>query len=132
MKIRKAWTGTWHLRRLVQGMAAKVWVEGKRPGAGCNSRPGPFKPSPTVGRQRKESMKESAKILLVDDEPAISRYIRICFEVDDYKVRLLDREEALLRVAKAWNRTWYCSIVLMPGIEWTGKRWSSFVRSGPE
>ena len=41
-------------------------------------------------------MKETAKILLVDDEPAMLRYIRTLLEVDDYKVETASTgEEAL-------------------------------------
>jgi CheY-like chemotaxis protein len=41
-------------------------------------------------------MKETAKILLVDDEPAMLRYIRTLLEVDDYKVETASSgEEAL-------------------------------------
>jgi CheY-like chemotaxis protein len=37
---------------------------------------------------------ETAKILLVDDEPAMLRYIRTLLEVDDYKVKAKPRSEA--------------------------------------
>ena len=41
-------------------------------------------------------MSETAKILLVDDEPAMLRYIRTLLEVDDYKVETASTgEEAL-------------------------------------
>ena len=44
-------------------------------------------------------MSETAKILLVDDEPAMLRYIKTLLEVDDYKVETASTgEEALQRV----------------------------------
>jgi CheY-like chemotaxis protein len=56
-------------------------------------------------------MSDSAKILLVDDEPAMLRYIRTLLEVDDYKVATASTgEEALQRLStKAWSRIWCCS-----------------------
>jgi CheY-like chemotaxis protein len=46
-------------------------------------------------------MKNTANILLVDDEPGMLRYIRTLLEVDDYKVETATTgEEALERVQK--------------------------------
>jgi DNA-binding NtrC family response regulator len=57
---------------------------------------------------------ETAKILLVDDEPAMLRYIRTLLEVDDYKVETASTgEEALLRIDKGMEP----DLVLMPGID---------------
>ena len=106
------------VRRLVQGMGGKVWVESD-PGAGCKfSFLIPFKPSSTPARQRKESMSDTAKILLVDDEPAMLRYIRTLLEVDDYKVETASTgEEALQRVDKGMEPDLVLLDVLMPGID---------------
>ena len=42
-------------------------------------------------------MKQSAKILLVDDEPGMLRYIKTLLEVDDYRVETATTgEEALV------------------------------------
>jgi DNA-binding NtrC family response regulator len=63
-------------------------------------------------------MTESAKILLVDDEPAMLRYIRTLLEVDDYKVETASTgEEALLRVDKGLEPDLVLLDVLMPGID---------------
>ena len=68
--------------------------------------------------QRKESMSETAKILLVDDEPAMLRYIRTLLEVDDYKVETASTgEEALQRVDKGMEPDLVLLDVLMPGID---------------
>ena len=106
------------VRRLVQGMGGKVWVESDS-GAGCKfSFLIPFKPSSTPARQRKESMSDTAKILLVDDEPAMLRYIRTLLEVDDYKVETASTgEEALQRVEKGMEPDLVLLDVLMPGID---------------
>jgi len=57
-------------------------------------------------------MKETANILLVDDEPGMLRYIRTLLEVDDYKVETASTgEEALARVNKAYTPIsfyWIC------------------------
>ena len=46
-------------------------------------------------------MKRAAKILLVDDEPGMLRYIRTLLEVDHYKVETASTgEEAVERVQK--------------------------------
>jgi len=46
-------------------------------------------------------MKQTAKILLVDDEPGMLRYIKTLLEVDDYNVETATTgEEAVLRVEK--------------------------------
>jgi len=63
-------------------------------------------------------MTESAKILLVDDEPAMLRYIRTLLEVDDYKVETASTgEEALLRIDKGPEPDLVLLDVLMPGID---------------
>ena len=46
-------------------------------------------------------MTETSKILLVDDEPGMLRYIRTLLEVDDYKVETATTgEEAIEKVEK--------------------------------
>lgn len=63
-------------------------------------------------------MSETAKILLVDDEPAMLRYIRTLLEVDDYKVETASTgEEALKRVEKGLEPDLVLLDVLMPGID---------------
>jgi len=63
-------------------------------------------------------MSETAKILLVDDEPAMLRYIRTLLEVDDYKVETASTgEEALQRVDKGMEPDLVLLDVLMPGID---------------
>src|SRR3984885_14428856 len=68
-------------------------------------------------RQGKESMRETAKILLVDDEPAMLRYIRTLLEVDDYKVETASTgEEDLQRVEKGMEPDLFCLDWLITGI----------------
>ncbi|MFZ1050897.1 MAG: sigma-54 dependent transcriptional regulator [Candidatus Sulfotelmatobacter sp.] len=63
-------------------------------------------------------MSDTAKILLVDDEPAMLRYIRTLLEVDDYKVETASTgEEALQRVEKGMEPDLVLLDVLMPGID---------------
>ncbi|MFY9743107.1 MAG: response regulator, partial [Candidatus Sulfotelmatobacter sp.] len=63
-------------------------------------------------------MSESAKILLVDDEPAMLRYIKTLLEVDDYKVETASTgEEALQRIDKGMEPDLVLLDVLMPGID---------------
>src|SRR5215831_10998166 len=63
-------------------------------------------------------MSEAAKILLVDDEPGMLRYIRTLLEVDDYKVETASTgEEALERVQKGLQPDLVLLDVLMPGID---------------
>src|SRR6202171_595191 len=63
-------------------------------------------------------MSEPAKILLVDDEPGMLRYIRTLLEVDDYKVETASTgEEALQRVEKGLVPDLVLLDVLMPGID---------------
>src|SRR5947207_1053975 len=63
-------------------------------------------------------MKQSAKILLVDDEPGMLRYIKTLLEVDDYKVETATTgEEALLRVEKGFQPDLVLLDVFMPGID---------------
>ncbi len=63
-------------------------------------------------------MSETAKILLVDDEPAMLRYIRTLLEVDDYKVETASNgEEALKRLDKGLDPDLILLDVLMPGID---------------
>jgi two-component system, NtrC family, response regulator AtoC len=63
-------------------------------------------------------MKETAQILLVDDEPAMLRYIRTLLEVDDYKVETAQNgEQALQLVDKGLEPDLVLLDVLMPGID---------------
>src|SRR6201981_3780805 len=63
-------------------------------------------------------MKPTAKILLVDDEPGMLRYIKTLLEVDDYKVETATTgEEALQRVEKGLQPDLILLDVLMPGID---------------
>src|ERR1041385_5873376 len=63
-------------------------------------------------------MKKTAKILLVDDEPGMLRYIKTLLEVDDYKVETATTgEEALQKVAAGLNADLVLLDVLMPGID---------------
>src|ERR1700751_49703 len=63
-------------------------------------------------------MKQTAKILLVDDEPSMLRYIKTLLEVDDYKVETASTgEEALQRVEKGLQPDLVLLDVLMPGID---------------
>src|SRR5205807_4339118 len=63
-------------------------------------------------------MSETGEILLVDDEPAMLRYIRTLLEVDDYKVETASTgEEALQRVDKGMEPDLVLLDVLMPGID---------------
>src|ERR1035437_285222 len=63
-------------------------------------------------------MKPTAKILLVDDEPGMLRYIKTLLEVDDYKVETATTgEEALQRVEKGLHPDLVLLDVLMPGID---------------
>jgi two-component system, NtrC family, response regulator AtoC len=63
-------------------------------------------------------MSEPAKILLVDDEPGMLRYIRTLLEVDDYKVETASTgEEALQHLEKGMVPDLVLLDVLMPGID---------------
>src|SRR5271168_4309417 len=63
-------------------------------------------------------MKPTAKILLVDDEPGMLRYIKTLLEVDDYKVDTATTgEEALALVEKGLQPDLVLLDVLMPGID---------------
>ncbi|HUE53814.1 MAG TPA: sigma-54 dependent transcriptional regulator [Terriglobales bacterium] len=63
-------------------------------------------------------MSETSKILLVDDEPGMLRYIRTLLEVDDYKVETASTgEEALERVQKGLQPDLVLLDLLMPGID---------------
>src|ERR1700677_4455743 len=63
-------------------------------------------------------MSQTAKILLVDDEPTMLRYIRTLLEVDDYKVETAcTGEEALARIDKGLEPDLVLLDVLMPGID---------------
>src|SRR3989475_12181863 len=63
-------------------------------------------------------MSNTAKILLVDDEPGMLRYIRTLLEVDDYKVETASTgAEALQRVQKGLQPDLVLLDLLMPGID---------------
>src|SRR3989475_12682267 len=63
-------------------------------------------------------MSNTAKILLVDDEPGMLRYIRTLLEVDDYKVETASTgEEGLERVQKGLQPDLVLLDLLMPGID---------------
>ncbi len=63
-------------------------------------------------------MKQTAKILLVDDEPGMLRYIRTLLEVEGYKVETASTgEEAVERVQKGWHADLVLLDLLMPGID---------------
>jgi len=63
-------------------------------------------------------MKTTAKILLVDDEPGMLRYIKTLLEVDDYKVETATTgEEAIELVEKGLKPELVLLDVLMPGID---------------
>jgi two-component system response regulator AtoC len=63
-------------------------------------------------------MSKTAKILLVDDEPGMLRYIRTLLEVDDYKVETASTgEEAVERVKKGMQPDLVLLDLLMPGID---------------
>jgi len=63
-------------------------------------------------------MKDTANILLVDDEPGMLRYIRTLLEVEDYKVETANTgEQALQRVQKGLHPDLVLLDLLMPGID---------------
>ena len=63
-------------------------------------------------------MKHTAKILLVDDEPGMLRYIKTLLEVDNYKVETATTgEEALQKIEKGLEPDLVLLDVLMPGID---------------
>jgi DNA-binding NtrC family response regulator len=63
-------------------------------------------------------MTEKAKILLVDDEPGMLRYIKTLLEVDDHRVETASTgEEALEKVQKGLNPDLVLLDLLMPGID---------------
>src|SRR5690348_3261276 len=63
-------------------------------------------------------MSNTAKILLVDDEPGMLKYIRTLLEVDNYKVETATTgEEAVQRVQKGMQPDLVLLDVLMPGID---------------
>jgi len=63
-------------------------------------------------------MKPTAKILLVDDEPGMLRYIKTLLEVDDYRVETASTgEEALQKIDKGLEPDLVLLDVLMPGID---------------
>src|SRR5260370_24570186 len=80
--------------------------------------PHPLQPGASRHQQGEKSMKPTAKILLVDDEPSMLRYIKTLLEVDDYKVETgTTGEEALQRVEKGLQPDLVLLDVLMPGID---------------
>src|SRR6516225_10979755 len=63
-------------------------------------------------------MSERAKILLVDDEPGMVRYIKTLLEVDDHHVETASTgEEALAAVEKGLVPDLVLLDLLMPGID---------------
>jgi DNA-binding NtrC family response regulator len=63
-------------------------------------------------------MKQSTKILLVDDEPGMLRYIKTLLEVDNYRVETATTgEQALEKVDKGLQPDLVLLDVLMPGID---------------
>ena len=63
-------------------------------------------------------MTDKAKILLVDDEPGMLRYIRTLLEVDDHAVQTASTgEEALELVQKGFQPNLVLLDLLMPGID---------------
>jgi two-component system, NtrC family, response regulator AtoC len=63
-------------------------------------------------------MTQTAKILLVDDEPGMLRYIKTLLEVDDYKVETATSgEEALTRLEKGLQPDLVLLDLLMTGID---------------
>ncbi len=63
-------------------------------------------------------MSKKAKILLVDDEPGMLRYIRTLLEVEDHKVETASTgEEALALVEKGLHPDLVLLDLLMPGID---------------
>jgi len=63
-------------------------------------------------------MSAKPKILLVDDEPGMLRYIKTLLEVDDYKVETASTgEEAVERVQKGLQPDLVLLDLLMPGID---------------
>ncbi len=64
-------------------------------------------------------MSETAKILLVDDEPAMLRYIRTLLEVDNHKVETASTgEEAVAMIQKGLHpKLLGAAAFLMPGID---------------
>jgi two-component system response regulator AtoC len=63
-------------------------------------------------------MTNKAKILLVDDEPGMLRYIKTLLEVDDHKVETASSgEEALERVQRGQQPDLVLLDLLMPGID---------------
>ncbi|HEX8814689.1 MAG TPA: sigma-54 dependent transcriptional regulator [Terriglobales bacterium] len=62
-------------------------------------------------------MKETANILLVDDEPGMLRYIKTLLEVDDYRVETASTgEEALQKIEKGLRPELILMDLVMPGI----------------
>ncbi len=63
-------------------------------------------------------MADKAKILLVDDEPGMLRYIKTLLEVDDHNVQTAATgEEALEKVQKGLSPDLVLLDLLMPGID---------------
>src|SRR5271155_4011840 len=63
-------------------------------------------------------MSQTAKILLVDDEPGMLRYIRTLLEVENYKVETASTgEEAVALAQKGLHPDLVLLDLLMPGID---------------
>src|SRR5262249_55529564 len=74
--------------------------------------------TPNQRSRRKKLMSEKAKILLVDDEPGMLRYIKTLLEVDEHHVETASTgEEALEKVQKGLRPDLVLLDLLMPGID---------------
>ena len=96
-------------KRLVQAHRGKIWVESE-PRRGCKFTFLLADGSRIVldglgGKAKGESMADKEKILVVDDEPSIRKYLQTLLEVDGYEVETVssgarsDRESERRRAA---------------------------------
>ena len=105
-------------RRLVSAMGGKIWVESELGSGAKFSFIVPAEARRRPPSKREKIMAEAVKILLVDDEPGMLRYIRTLLEVDDYKVETASTgEEALQQVEKGLRPDLVLLDLLMPGID---------------
>src|SRR5581483_10872683 len=74
---------------------------------------------PPCQRTRREKvMAEKSKILLVDDEPGMQRYIKTLLEVEDHKLETASTgEQALELMQKGLRPNLILLDLLMPGID---------------